>query len=392
MNDYNKTDDDFQTDSDDLEIIIPNKSMFKIDGKLPKKFSHPVLTFDNPSDEKTANEREIIASDTLFSPKDKVSNVTWANKLPIGHDIGVTTSRRKGTFGCVVHLDYEKIINNPDVITGAVLSPFDRCVYDAVVTLHVAGNSIFSTLDIWRIISNNPKAQITPITRQKIIRSMFHISRFWISIATDDSNKFNTWCNLRYDKPYESERKLYKNLQATYTGRLLDFRVLGNITFDVTYFDSEQTFTEKKSFPEIWKLGFPPILYQYAKAKGQISATPIQLISTAKSNDTTITVRRGSRTDELTVFLAREIDTMKKTAQRKQPYSRFILLERIYHIDGINDIEQTENNIKVKKKTTRDKLQKILQRLKENGFIKNYALHKKVHNKSLTFHSIEILF
>lgn len=396
MGDYNKIDDNLQTDSDDpeidydLEIILPENSA-KINKNLPKKFSNPVLSFDNPSDEKITNENDFITPDTLFSPKDKVSNATWDNKLPIGYDIGVTTSRKKGNFGCVVQLDYEKIINSPDVITGAELSPFDRCVYDAVVTLCVAGNSVFSTIDIWRIVSHNPKAQITPITRQKIVRSMFHISRFWMSIATDDSEKFLTWCGLRRNKSFDSERKIYKNLQSTYTGRLLDFRVIGNITFDVTYFESEQTFTEKQSFPEIWRILAPPILYQYAEAKHQISSTPINLISTAKTSKTT-TIRRGSHNDEMANFLAREIDTMKKTANHKQPYSRFILLERIYKIDGIDEVQQKSNDLKKKKNRTRDKLQKFLDRFKENETINEYIFHKKVKGKSLTFYSVEILF
>ena len=388
----NDFDDELQYDDDDLDVIVVNHSHTKNYNNLPKKFLNPVLNFEESNDEKEFRTNDHISPDTLYSPKDKVSNLTWNNKLPIGRDFGVTSSRKKGFFGCVVKLDYESIINSPDVITGAQLSQFDRCVYDAVVTLYVAGNSIFTTHDIWRIVSGNPKAQITPVMRQKIAKSMFHISRFWISIATDDSHKYDAWFNIRYNQPYESERKLYKNLQATYSGRLLDFRVLGDITFDVIYNDNGKEFTEKQSFPEVWKLGFTPILYEYAKAKGQISATPINLISTAKSNDYTTTVRRGSRTDELSNFLAHEIDTMKKTAQRKQPYSKFILFERIYQIDGINNVQQESNDLKKKKKRTRDKLEKILNRFRENGLISGYEFHKKVKGKSLTFHSVKICF
>ena len=83
---------------------------------------------------------------------------------------------------------------------------------------------------------------------------------------------------------------------------------------------------------------------------------------------------------------------MKKTSKRKQPYSRFILLDKIYKIDGIEDIEQTNDNIKTKKKTTRQKLEKVLQRFKENGMIQGHTFHKKVKGKSLTFHSVEINF
>ena len=101
-------------------------------------------------------------------------------------------------YRCIFPLAYEKIISSNDVVAGDQLSPFDRCVYDAVVTIYVAGNSVFSTADIWHIISHNPKAQITAITRQRIVRSMFHIARFWIYIATDDSN--NTFIGVTLEK------------------------------------------------------------------------------------------------------------------------------------------------------------------------------------------------
>ena len=391
MSDYNKIDDDVQTFSDDDHDLIPVelKPVFPISRAI---FTNPVLTFDNPDDEADFNGKDIIAPDTLFSPKDKVSNRTWNNNLPVGRYMGVVTVRKVENFGCVVQLNYEKIINSDDVVTGAKLSHFDRCVYDAVVTLFVTGRTVFSTTEILRIVSHNPKARLTPSYRDKIIKSMFHISRFWLSILTDDSERFDVWCSLSRNSTFNSERKYYKNLQATYTGRLLDFRVIGNIAFDVSCFKDEQKITEKESFPEVWKILAPPILYQYAKAKGQISAVPIKYLDTSRDSGGNITtVRRRACTSELTSFLAREIDTMKKTAKRKQPYSRIILLERIYKIDGIDSIQQNADNIKTKKKTTRQKLEKILLRFKENGLISGHHFHKKVHGKALSFHSVEIL-
>jgi len=366
MNDYSKFNDNVQTVPDDNDQdLIP----VELKPALPiskATFTNPVLTFDNFSDESDFNERDTIAPDTLFSPKDKVSNRTWDNFLPIGRYMGIVTVRKNENFGCVVQLNYEKIINSDDVVTGAQLSNFDRCVYDAVVTLFVTGHTVFSTADILRIISHNPKTRLTPSNRDKIIKSMFHISRFWLSILTDDSERFDVWCSLSRNSPFNSESKYYKNLQATYTGRLLDFHVIGNITFDVSYSSEEQEITEKQSFPEVWKILATPILYQYAKAKGQISSVPIKYLNTSNDKGNTVTaVRRGVYTNELANFLSREIDTMKKTAKHKQPYSRIILLDRIYKIDGINDVQQDLNSLKKKKSRTRDKLVKILQHFKE---------------------------
>ena len=383
---------DEYTDSDADTILIDENPLPTDRSKMHVKYSNPVLTFDNATDASSFNAKDIVTPDTIFSPKDKVSNRAWDNKLPIGHHMGVVTVRKNENFGCVVQLDYESIINSDDVVTGAQLSNFDRCVYDAVVTLFVTGHTVFSTTDILRIISHNPKSKLTPGNRDKIIKSMFHISRFWLSILTDDSERFDVWCSLSRNSPFNSERKYYKNLQATYTGRLLDFRVIGNITFDVTYFNNGQELTKKETFPEVWKILAPPILYQYAKAKGQISAVPLPLLNTSNDKGSTVTaVRRGAYTNELANFLAREIDTMKKTAKRKQAYSRIILLERIYKIDGIDDVQKDINSLNKKKSRTRDKLVKILQHFKENGLINGHSFHKKVHGKALTFHSVEIL-
>ena len=357
-----------------------------------KKQTNSSLAFVDDNEEEYFDESDFVQPDTLFSPKDKVSNATWNNKLPIGEDIGVITARKPTIFGCIVHLDYEKIINSPDVVTGAELSPFDRTVYDAVVTIFVAGNDTFTTADLWHIISQNPKAKLTEKIRDKIIKSMFHISRFWMSIVTDESEKSDAWIARNINSAFKSERKFYKNLRCSYTGRLIDFRVIAYRSFNTTYSENGKIYTEHKDFADIWKIGFPPILYQYAKAKGQVSSVPLHLLDTSKKENKKIALNRGDHTDELTNFLSREIDTMKKTSKRKQPYSRFILLDKIYKIDGIDDIEQTNNNIWTKKKTTRQKLEKILQRFKENGMIKGHTFHKKVKGKSLTFHSVEINF
>ena len=350
--------------------------------KSPKM---PIVFIDDDEQE-IFEETDYLTPETHFSPKDKVSNLTWANRVPLGIDAGVRTIKKTEDFGCIVRLDYEKIINSSDVVTGAELSPFDRCVYDAVSTIYATGNKFFTTVELLRVITQNPKAKLTEKKREQIRSSLFHIARFWMTITTDDSEKLDVWYKLSYHKPLNYERKIYKNLQATYTGRLLNFSVIG-------YRTSEGNFLEKKDeLAEVWKILDTPLLYKYAKAKGQVSAVPIKYLDTSKKTDKEIALNRGDHTDELTSFLSREIDTMKKTAKRKQPYSRIILLERIYKIAGIDEIQQNSNNIKIKKKTTRDKLTKILDRFKENGFIKKYELHKKVRKNSLYFHSVEIIF
>lgn len=341
-----------------------------------------------PSDKKINT--DIIVPNTHVSPKDKVSNLTWNNDLIIGKDLGIITITKPEEFGCIVNLNYEKIIGSEDVITGAELSNFDRSTYDALVTLYVAGNSKFTTTDIWRVISQNPRAKLTEPMRKKIIQSISHISRFFMTIVTDHSDKTDSWNNLNKDKnsPFKPERKRYQLLQSTYTGRLIDFKIIGYHYAEVTQSVDGKNITKKIANNEIWQILSTPILYEYAKAKGQIASVPMNYIQTGKSKENNTSVRRGNHTDELITFLSREIDTMKKN----KTYSRIILLDHIYSMDGIDEVQQDKNNLKKKKKRIRDKLEKILTRFKENNFIRDYTFHKQTKGKNSYFYSVEISF
>ena len=352
-------------------------------GQKAGNASETGIKFIGEEEEKAFKETSLIVPDTWFSPKDKVSNVTWNNELPLGNDIGVITIHGSERCGCLVKLDYDEIINSNDIVTGAELSPFDRSTYDAVVTLCVAKNFIFTTTDLLRIISQNPNAKLTDAARKKIVKSMFHIAKFWITIITDHSDKTDVWHRIDSKGSFKPERKFYRSLKAHYTGRLLDFQVIGYRSSNDSQDDSVAA--------EVWKILASPLLYEYAKAKGQVVSTTISSLDTSKKDDQNISINRGYHTDELTHFLAREIITMKKTAHSRNPYNRIITLERIYSINGIDSVLQNTNNINTKKKQTRDKLEKILAHFKNNGLIQGYKFHKKVIGKVSTFYSVEIL-
>ena len=254
----------------------------------------------------------------------------------------------------------------------------------------VAGNNIFSNAALWRIITQNPDAKLNDSNRLKIVKSMFHIGNFLISIVTDYSKKADVWADFNSDstqRPFKSERKFYKKLQSIYGGRLLEFRWIAERSITITRTVDGQEIIERKDIPEIWQFIAPPILYQYAADKEQVASIAMTLLKTSDKIENKPALKRGTHTDELANFLAREIDTMKK----KPNYSKIIILDRIYSIDGIDEVQQDKNDLKKKKKRTRDKLEKILLRLKENGLIQGHKFHKKVIGKATTFYSVEIL-
>ena len=372
--------------------ITFDETSAKFEDSQPKKVtnSKPDLIYVVEEAETLIQNAAFVSPTTLYSPKDKVSNMTWINRIQCNENNAIITVKKSEDFGCIVRLNYDKIFADEHVITGANFSDFDRALYDAVVTLMVAGNNIFSNTALWRVITQKPDAKLTDSARLKIVKSMFHIGNFLISIVTDYSKKADVWADFNSDstqRPFKSERKFYKKLQAIYGGRLLEFRWIAERSITITRTVDGQEIIERKDIPEIWQFIAPPILYQYAADKEQVASIAMTLLNTSDKTDNKPALKRGTHTDELANFLAREIDTMKK----KPNYSKIIVLDRIYSIDGIGEIQETENNINIKKKRTRDKLEKILIRLKENGLIQGHKFHKKVIGKATTFYSVEIL-
>ena len=80
------------------------------------KSSKTPIVFIDDDEQEIFEETDYLTPETHYSPKDKVSNLTWANRFPLGIDAGVRTIKRNEDFGCIVHLDYEKIINSSDVV------------------------------------------------------------------------------------------------------------------------------------------------------------------------------------------------------------------------------------------------------------------------------------
>lgn len=324
-----------------------------------------------------------------YSAKTKVSNMLFRPKkqIKVNQLNGIVTlPSKKDFFGVVVRLrihkseaDYEQFFNDDSIFTQP-LNEFDQAVYDAVVSLYVAGNTIFTIDAICKVLAHNTQTRLTDKKRIDIAFSMLKLYAHFITIITDDSINSNDWHSFS-DKSskFKGERKFYTNLKQYYQDRLLNFRIVNsvNVTCHKNINGSKIPFN--RTIPCEWELLNMPVLYDYAATKKQIAATHIKYLNTSKDkqNDKLPALNRNTRTDNLANFLAHEIDTMKKTVNNKRPYSRFILLKTVYTLDGINDIQQDINSINKKKFRSRQKLDKLLTRLKENGLIRDYIYHKK---------------
>ena len=251
--------------------------------------------------------------------------------------------------------------------------------------------SKFSTEDIGRVIAHNPKAVITDNKCLEIANSMLKLNCHHIVIATDNSIDSLKWYDIENIPRLKGERKFYPKLEKCYKGRLLDFRIISSTHLDCSKKINGNELIFDENVPDEWEILLCPILYEYAAVKGQVAATPINLLNTSKDkqNKDLPALNRTQKTNILANFLAREIDTMKKSANKKK-YSHFILMDTLYKLDGIDDVQQNKNDLKKKKFRSRRKLEKLLTRFKENGLIYNYIFHKKLKGKTTIIHCVEI--
>ena len=348
------------------------------------------------------NKYNLLYPTVNYSAKTKVSNMLFRPKkqIKVNQLNGIMTlPSKKDFFGVVVRLrihkpeaDYEQFFDD-DSIFSQPLNEFDQAVYDAVVSLYVAGNTIFTTDAICKVLAHNTHSRLTNKKRIDIAFSMLKLYAHFITIITDDSINSSDWISFNDNSSkFKGERKFYTNLKQYYQDRLLNFRIVNsvNVTCHKNINDSKIPFN--RTIPCEWELLNLPILYDYAATKKQIAATHIEYLNTSKDkqNDKLPALNRNAHTDNLANFLAHEIDTMKKTTNKKR-YSHFILMDTLYKLDGIDDISQNANNIKTKKQYTRQKIIKLLSRFKNNGLIADYVLHKKKRGKTFFLHSIEIL-
>ena len=371
----------------DISPIIRKKTATFLENLVQS--NNQTATFLLSENSSNINKYNLLYPTVNYSAKTKVSNMLFRPKkqIRVNKLNGIMTlPSKKDFFGVVVRLrihkpetDYEQFFDDDSIFTQ-LLNEFDQAVYDAVVSLYVAGNTIFTTDAICKALAHNTQTRLTDKKRIDIAFSMLKLYAHFITIITDDSINSSDWTSFNDNSSkFKGERKFYTNLKQYYQDRLLNFRIVNsvNVTCHKNINGSKIPFN--RTIPCEWELINIPVLYDYAATKKQIAATHIEYLNTSKDkqNDKLPALNRNTRTDNLANFLAHEIDTMKKTVNNKRPYSRFILLKTVYTLDGINDIQQDINSINKKKFRSRQKLDKLLTRLKENGLIRDYIYHKK---------------
>ena len=228
--------------------------------------------------------------------------------------------------------------------------PYDQEVYDGIVTLYVANESLFKTEGIlftpamvYRAMNGLTETESVSEQAIKLVAKSLDKSRF-----------------IRVTIDYTEEAKMYnKNYEeAKYEGYLLNAE---KITAKI----------KGKEHKEVYKLMRKPILYDYAQVSGQVITVPMKLLNTRpKFNNTEdVIIIRG--------YLLKQIEWIKKREKVRVKRSENITYEAIYKELEISKINYNDAMYKKKTHTTRTQVKAILDEWKIQEYIKDYTEYKE---------------
>ena len=224
--------------------------------------------------------------------------------------------------------------------------PYDQEVYDGVVTLFAANESLFraegmlfTSAMVYRAMNGLTESENVSSAAVELVAKSIDKSRF-IKTTID----------------YTEEAKLYnKDVKETlFEGYLLNAeKVKANIN------GIEQ---------EVYKLYRKPILYEYAQISGQIITVPMKLLNTkSKINSTEdVIIIRG--------YLLRQIEWLKNERTNR---NENITYQSIYSELEIYKTTYDEAMYKKKTHITRNNVKAILDEWIEQNYIKKYEEYKE---------------
>jgi hypothetical protein len=233
-----------------------------------------------------------------------------------------------------VSLNYDDV-----VLAGRPLTAFDKVVYNTICSLYEAGNEYFNLAMVYRAMNGQTDSEYVTREALKPIEDSIELSKMRI-FQYDATEQMKAWNgNIK---------------AATYEGYFLPVEKI-TVQF------------KNSSTPEsCYRFLKAPPLFSYSKGIKQIISHDMKLL------DTTKTV--GRYTPELAVmkeYLLQRISDMKNN--KNTVTNTNIKYSTLYNECDIveSKISQTERNRK------RERIKKILDHLKQNGFIKDYAEYKK---------------
>lgn len=288
--------------------------------------------------------------ENFLSPVDKVSNNAFEGLLNSNKPLALAMEKKgsKKPITVMVSINFDDM-QGVTIRGRKELTPYDREVHDAIVTLYVVGGNDIITLQmIYRTITGDPNARLTAKQAEAISNS---ITKLMYSNITIDATE---------------ELKAYYGVDDfKYNGYLLTIeRVIA--TVNNTVLDAIH----------VMRL---PILYEYANYKDQIGRVDIKLLNTpVNKNEEVITLQN---------YLMRRILSIKNPNSILSPS---IVYDTIY--EHLNITAPTQGALRKKKANIRKQIKTILTYWKKEGFITAFTENKRgqeVHSVTIQYKRTE---
>lgn len=238
-----------------------------------------------------------IVPNRMIAPIHKlVNNLTRATRTPedavkIVLEVSKRGAKKKVTATCVLSYEGE----NVKISGRQPFTEYDRNVYNAVVSLYVAGNRVITSDMVWRTMTGKTEQEKpTPGQKAAVTKSIDKMRFMRAQIDCSDEFKMH---RIELDgKPVDS---------AGFDDNLLHLSVTwvraGNNTIRAYEFPKEPRFA--------------PVLYQYSAAVNQVINVPIALLDVKKldkhGKPTTRSLEYTERRVILKGYLLRRIEGMK---------------------------------------------------------------------------------
>lgn len=274
-----------------------------------------------------------------ITPVDKVSSTAFDGKGTLYDEkeveVSMGGSKSKKEILILARMEYS---DNAVQISGKKeLTPYDRSVHDALVTLYIdGGNEYITPQMIYRTMTGSRETKLTQKQQEAISNSLNKLMYSKLVIKATDA-----------------ECKAYGFEKWTYEGTVIQ--------------GEKSTARMNGEVIETYHLLKAPALYTYANYKKQISRLDIKLLnSPVNKNEENITLQS---------YLLRRINGIKRSTKLYPT----ILYNTIY--EQLDIQASSDGALRKKKLKVRNTVKKILDYWKAQNFIKNYT--ENIHGQEV---------
>lgn len=300
-------------------------------------------SFDISPEEQENLEQILVRYPTNYvTAIDKVSKETFLGdfQLGTGKKVNVQKKRlaKKSPIYTLIYIDIPEL-EGVKISGRKELTPFDREVHDAIVTLYVEGGNVFITVNmIYQMMTGKRDAHCSPKQAQAITDSITKLMLSHVIIDASEEAKLRGFKNSRYDSTLINVKRneiILMNGKEVEAIKILD----------------------------------TPILFDYANQKDQIGRFDVKLLDSPINKTEENIILEG--------YLRRRILGIKGSSK----LSPTIVYETIYKQLEIS--ASSDGALRKKKLKVRETVKKILDFYRQEGFIKGYCenTHKAEKNK-----------